>query len=415
MSQADLTAKWTREGLLLTGNMLSQDDQGGEKKNWSATPLAGDRFLLFAKQSDENPASADGFALCSSAILFDLLLGINHRSWSGMVLVDLGFAKKKLYFSKGDCVFAASDSIDDRLGEVIFRAGLISVEQLANFSVQVDRANKFGQVLIRSYEFNNTDLWVALQTQVREILYSIFLVDRCYVEINQQTPRVEIAFEEGTEAILEAAYSHGSHFRAFRRRIDLEKTKVMSTDVSEELGLPKAGTFASDFRELCNDAPLIRDVLTRSKLDEVNTLVAIQKLVARGYLRLEGLAPPAAVSLESPLVGVKSAVDTYQQLHQICRREFDRTGHLWPERELNNFALGLNSDGDSAIYLHAQGALLTDSINNILHQCVVNPHRVEYFRNRLVALTRYLLQMAGDTLPAEAATIVKKEFQEIIS
>lgn len=415
MSQTDLMAKWTSEGLLIAGGLPGQNDSSQDSKNWSALPLADDRFLVFSKKADENPAAADGFSVCSSAILFDLLLGINHRAWSGMVLVDLGFAKKKLYFSKGDCVFAASDSIDERLGEVIFRAGMISVEQLANFSVQVDRTSKFGQILIRSYEFNNTDLWVALQTQVREILYSIFLVDRCYVEINQQLPRVEIAFEEGTEALLEAAFSHGSHFRAFRRRINPEKTRVMTTDVSEELGLPKAGTFAADFRELCNDAPLIKDVLTRSKLSEVNTLVAVQKLVAKGYLSLEGLTPPAAVSFESPLVGVKSAVDTYQQLHQICRREFDSSGQPWPERELNKFALDLNTPLDSAIYLDAQGSLLTDSINNILHQCVVNPHRVEYFRNRLVALTRYLLQMAGDTLPADAATTVKKEFQEIVS
>jgi hypothetical protein len=218
MSQSDLQTRLTPEGLLIVGGS-DGDGLGQSVDAWRVTKLANRRLLVFADKSAENPSAAYGVANCSSEMLYDLLFGLNHRRWSGMVVVDVGFAKKKLYFSGGECVFAASDLMDDRLGEVIYREAIISMEQLANFAVQVDRKTKFGQVLLKSGEFNNTDLWNALKYQVRDVFFSVFLAERSYLEVYPNSAPVEIAFEEGTESLLETAFSYGSQFRAFKSRI----------------------------------------------------------------------------------------------------------------------------------------------------------------------------------------------------
>jgi hypothetical protein len=413
MSQNDLQTRLTPEGLLIVGG---SDGDGLDLAvdAWRVTKLANRRLLVFAEKSAENPSAAYGVANCSSEMLYDLLFGLNHRRWSGMVVVDVGFAKKKLYFSGGECVFAASDLMDDRLGEVIYREAIISMEQLANFAVQVDRKTKFGQVLLKSGEFNNTDLWNALKYQVRDIFFSVFLAERCYLEVYPNSAPVEIAFEEGTESLLETAFSYGSQFRAFKSRIEPDRTKVSPTS-NQGLLTPEQGTFIGDIMELCKDSPMVGEVLARSKLNPVNTLVALQKLAAKGFLQFEGLEPAAAAKIESTVGSLKSTIDGYQVLHQIISSTFAGASIPLPTRDLSDFALSLNSGSDAAIYLDANGALLSDSVNDILQQCAANRYRINYFRNRLGALTRYLLQVSGDMLPPELAKNVRKEFQEIIS
>jgi len=413
MSQKDLQTRWTAEGLLIVGGSAGSGlEQSSE--SWKVRRLADRRLLVFAESPNENPAKTSGVAACSSEMLYDLLFGLNHRRWSGMVAVDLGFAKKKLYFSAGECVFAASDLMDDRLGEVIYREAVISMEQLANFAVQVDRKTKFGQVLLKSGEFNNTDLWNALKYQVRDIFFSVFLVNSCYLEVYPNPAPVEIAFEEGTESLLETAFSYGSQFRAFTSRIEPARTKVVPIS-SHSLLQPEQGTFIGDIMELCKDSPLVNDVVTRSKLTPTNTLLALQKLAAKGYLQFEGLGLPVAAKIESTVGSLKSTIDGYQVLHQIVSSTFSAASMPLPLRDLSEFALSLNAGSDAAIYLDPNGALLADSVNDILQQCAANRYRIPYFRNRLGALTRYLLQVSGDMLPAELARNVRKEFQEIVS
>ena len=413
MSQKDLQTRWTNEGLLIVGAKAG-DGVDIKASTWRATRLSDKRLLVFADGSGENPTTTSGIAACSSQMLYDLLFGLNHRRWSGMIVVDVGFAKKKLYFSSGECVFAASDLMDDRLGEVIYREAMISMEQLANFAVQVDRKTKFGQVLLKSGEFNNTDLWNALKCQVREIFFSVFLVDNCYIEVYPTAAPVEIAFEEGTDSLLETAFSYGSQFRAFTARIESDTTRVIPS-ANEHPAKPGSGTFAGDLIELCTDAPLVKDVLVRSKLTPTNTLLVMQKLAAKGYLRFDGLAGAVAAKIESTVGNLKSTIDGYQVLHQLVDSKFSAANMALPIKDLNSFALSLNSGSDAAIYLDANGSLLSESVNDILQQCAANRYRIPYFRNRLGALTRYLLQISGDLLPTDLAKDLRREFQEIVS
>ena len=415
MNFKDVTAKWTSDGLTISG--VSSDSVTGTdaSKVWKAVQLGANRFLVFAEGGgDPNPAVASGIAICSSEMLYDFLIGVNHRRWSGMVLISAEGSRKKLYFNSGECVFAASDLMDDRLGEVIYREAMISVEQLANFAVQVDRKTKFGQVLLRSGGFTNTDLWNALKMQVREIFRSVFLLDKCYLEIHQDTALVEIAFEEGTESLLESAFSYGSQFKAFRSRIQPDQTKVLLVE-AEDILPEQMGTFYGDIVELCRDMPLVRDVLIRSKLTPINTLVAMQKLLAKGQIKMEGWSEPVSAMVETGYSSLKAKMDGYQVLHQLVSDAFKTSGQPIPYRDLASFALSLNSDGGAAIYLDREGALIGDSMSNILQQCVSNSHRIRYFQPRLEALVRYLLQMSGDLLPPELAKKVRAGFKEIVS
>lgn len=410
MSQEHIQTKSTAEGLLIVNDGGFAD----QSTEWKATRVSQKRIMIFDSQSSSGLDESGRFASCSSEMLYDLLLGANRRRWTGMLLIDVGFAKKKLYFAEGECVFAASDLMDDRLGEVIYREAVISMEQLANFAVQVDRKTKFGQVLLRSGNFNNTDLWNSLKYQVREILFSVFLVDHSYVEISQHVAPVEVSFEGGTDSLIETAFSYGFQFKAFTNRIDPDRVKV-SPGVASLTERVKEGTFIGDFVELCKDGPTINDMLSRSKLTHLNTFASLQRLAAKGYLQFEGIGSATMIKIEGADSKLKSTIDGYQVLHQIVSSTFSKADLTLPLHDLSEFALSLNSGSDAAIYLDATGALLADSVSDILQQCAANPNRIPYFKNRLSALTRYLLQFSSDFLPTDLARNIQREFREIVS
>ena len=411
MDSNKLTASWNEGELIISG--LVDPMVSNAPKPWKASRVSSKLMVAYEESSDRSPDKAHGFAQCSPDMVYDLFTGVNHRRWSGMIFVDTGFGHKKIYFNQGELVFASSDLMDDRLGEVIYRDAVISLDQLTEFAVQVDRKTKFGQVLLRSGTFTNTDLWHSLKSQVREIFRSVFLSDACYVEVQPVMAPMEVSFEDGTDVLLEAAYSYGAQFRSFSRRINSD-VRIHLVDLSAASNAVP-GTFIGDFIELCKDNPTVEEILERSQLARINTTVALHRLVATGILSLDGLSEASAMKVDARFASLKSVIDAYQMLHGIASSAFKVAGISMPIRDLSEFCLSLNHDGGVSLYLDKIGNLPVESISDMFQQCVTNATRLSYFQIRIESLMRYLLQMSGDILPFESARNLKKEFKEITS
>ena len=101
----------------------------------------------------------EGYEFTSIDVFTSALLGLISNDFSGIVYIKINSSDKKLYIHKGQIVFASSTMIDDRLGEVIYRKGLITLDQMTEAAVKVTRKLKFGRVMIESNIFNSIDLW----------------------------------------------------------------------------------------------------------------------------------------------------------------------------------------------------------------------------------------------------------------
>ncbi len=382
----------TEDGLL-----LSNLPEGFGQASCQAVVLEQSKLLIHAGTSDV--ASAITLSKCSGEMLFDFLLGIHRREWTGKVRVESGKVAKSLFFRNGDFIFASSDLIDDRLGEVIYRDEMISLDQLTSFAVKVDRKNKFGQVLLRSGAFTSLDLWNALKSQANEILRSVFLPDSCYVEIHGGSPPIALSFEDRTQELIESAYLYGANYRVFKSR--LKPSCSISVKTQSPFAKETKGTFLSDMLEMCRDKPTWDALLKKSKLSETNTIATLMKLLATGQIQISGMSEVAAQSLASNQVKLDNAIGVYKSLVKKARETFEKTSIEFPINDLASFALTLNSDGGAAIFLDENGELTTDSVINIYQQCITNRFRVEYFQLRIEALSRFLFQVSGDLLPAE--------------
>lgn len=394
--------------IVVSGPGLSDSIDSG---SWSVTRLDGGRLLLTSKNSGSTPEKAQVFGRCSIDVLNDLLVGLTKRHWTGMVLVDTGFGQKKIFFNHGRLCFAGSTLIDDRLGEVIYREEMITLDQLTNTAVQVDRSTKFGQVLLRDKVFSNTDLWNALKSQVQEIFSSIFLVSDVYVELLAGKPSTEVTFEEETERQIETAYCAGLQFRNFFKRLRRD-AKVEVVEGDRVQSLPQ-GTFLSDMIQLARKHPSIGDLLDTSKLTDINTLWVLHRMSCLGYIQFSGLKDVSLPAADGLFTLVKSRLDAFELLTEIVLKAFSSEGVAYPLEELQKFAWSLNEGHLAVIYIDARGHLGPDCIGNILSQCLGSRGRIQFFESKLETLIRYVLSLATDLLPYEVSKSIRSQFEEI--
>ena len=110
----------------------------------------------------------------SALPLPELLIQLRRGSSTGILSVESEGTRKAVYFHNGRVVFATSNSPNDRLGETLLRLGKISVEEYEQSLQQISHGRRQGKVLIEMGAMAPQDLWEGVETQVREIVFSLF-------------------------------------------------------------------------------------------------------------------------------------------------------------------------------------------------------------------------------------------------
>jgi tetratricopeptide (TPR) repeat protein len=123
-----------------------------------------------------------------------ILAFLNRQRKTGTLLLRTPAFTKKVYLLKGDAIFASSTYEDDRLGEMLIKAGKITMEQYDE-SVRLlkETGKRQGAILVELGYITPKDLFWGVKYQVREIIYSMFLLeDAEYEFIEGEIPENEV-------------------------------------------------------------------------------------------------------------------------------------------------------------------------------------------------------------------------------
>ncbi len=108
-----------------------------------------------------------------------LLMSLNRERVEGTLSVACEDITKKIHFKKGEAIFASSNFEDDRLGEMLVKAGKITIEQYDRTVALLKTSGKRqGAILVELGYITPKELFWGVKYQVREIIYSIFHFDR---------------------------------------------------------------------------------------------------------------------------------------------------------------------------------------------------------------------------------------------
>lgn len=397
----------TGEGLLISGAPFNLDGEG----EWDLLPFDGARWLLCGKRQQQHLGAFEGMAgAVDSEILTATLLGLLERRFSGVLVVDTGRGVKKLFFQRGELAFAKSNLIDDRLGEVMFRAGFISLEHMTTFAVQVNRTTRFGRVLLNNNLMTSVELWNALKLQVAEIVRSVFLVERSYIQFQKVDvkPPTSVVFTQGTRDLIAECSGFGAMFRHFVRRLTLE-TRVRLLDKVPGWVEPAEGTFDSDLCVLIREHATLGDLKRNSKLSDINTWFALFQLVNRGLCALENLRSEDSVAItpDGPWA-LKQRIEGYSRLLETVRRAFRESKVRFPVSELQLFVRSLGAEKPVALYLTSSGDISPECAASLYRQVWDDERRLRRIETQLESLIQFLSQLVSDFLSVEKAKEVRQ-------
>ncbi len=118
-----------------------------------------------------------------------ILIDVNRRRATGTLSVVTRRFTKNIYIKDGNVIFASSSFEDDRLGEMLVKAGKISMEQYDK-SVEILKKTRKrqGAILVELGYITPKDLFWGVKYQVKEIIYSLFPIEEAPYQFNENAP-----------------------------------------------------------------------------------------------------------------------------------------------------------------------------------------------------------------------------------
>jgi tetratricopeptide (TPR) repeat protein len=99
---------------------------------------------------------------------------LKDKSSGELIVAGKNFTKS-LFFSGGDLIFAKTDVIEERLGEILFKIGKINRDQFLSINELITTQNeRIGKILVQQQVLTQRDLFFALIYQLRTIATSTF-------------------------------------------------------------------------------------------------------------------------------------------------------------------------------------------------------------------------------------------------
>jgi len=98
---------------------------------------------------------------------------LNIARVSGELTIDTGHNSARVFFDRGDVVFAEINHRPVRLGEALVAAGRIQQSDLNRVLVRNRKGKKLGKLLVADGAIDEASLRAALEEQIKEVIYEV--------------------------------------------------------------------------------------------------------------------------------------------------------------------------------------------------------------------------------------------------
>jgi curved DNA-binding protein CbpA len=232
-----------------------------------------------------------------------VLRALQYAQATGTLTVTRNDQTKLIYFKQGDMVCASSKYEDDRLGEMLLKWGKLSYAQYET-SVRLLKETKKrqGAILVEQGFLTPKELFQAVSTQVKEIIFSLFTwLDGDYRFDEGALPTAEIiTLRMSSGALIYEGIRRIHDFTRLCRLLPpFNAVVTMSTD-PRDLFQPVAVTPPErELLLLIDGARTIRDLVCASTLPSLHAIQMMYFLFAAGFVRVKTEEAPQEWSEDS--------------------------------------------------------------------------------------------------------------------
>ena len=265
----------------------------------------------------------------SPGALCDIVALVGQASWRGELLVLGGGATRSVFFDAGNVIGAQSTAAGERIGEVLYRYGALTKEQVDACAKAVSAELRFGEAAVKLDFVNREQMFQYIGKQAEEIVYATLLVkDGMFYFLDTfDESRLTMRHNITVNALLMEGVRRMDETRYFRERIPSDQHVPAR---NPDRGPP-------------NEEELVE---VYEAVDSVRSVAEICRVVAQGEFDVTRaifqLVQSGRVVVRSPRpTGPEAVVALFNQAISSVFREVEAVGKSADLREqLASFASG---------------------------------------------------------------------------
>jgi len=135
----------------------------------------------------------------------DVVTSLQQQAATGTLTCSVGDYEKSICLKSGQIIFATSQDVRDRLGEIMVSTGKITRNQLER-ALELHKNNaglkKIGAIMVENGFVTPKDLFNGLKHQVRNIIHSLILLNKGTYRFTEVLPADVIPLQIDMEELL---------------------------------------------------------------------------------------------------------------------------------------------------------------------------------------------------------------------
>jgi tetratricopeptide (TPR) repeat protein len=268
--------------------------------------------------------------IISNVHLIEAIKDLYFKNESGILRAEDQNIKKYFYFKQGNIVFAHSNLLSEKIGQIMVKMGFVPRDQLNKLLHQKPENMRFGAFLINKGMITANELNSALLQQIKTICFGAFRwgIIPLLFEHNNEPVFEELIVQVSTPDLLIEGISQLENTDPLFTNIpDLMDTTIKKIE-DESMHLPRATLNADEnlLLSLIEENLTVRDLISKSEMQFKIGMLTVYSLYISGlilFVQPEKEEPPAVAITEIlPDLGTEDKVvqyisSIYPQLYKI--------------------------------------------------------------------------------------------------
>jgi hypothetical protein len=266
--------------------------------------------------------------ITTAGAICDVVALVGQAGWKGELVVLGDGMSRSIFFERSNVIAAQSTVEGERLGEVLYRYGALTQDQLQTTSKAVSSEIRFGEAAVKLGYITRERLFQLMGKQTEEILYAVLRVgDAMFYFLD--------SFDEGRLNARQNIPVMALLMEGVRR---MDETRYFRDRIPSDQHVPA--------RVQGRDVPEVEFVKVYEAIDGVKSVAEICRVVGQGEFEvtqaLFQLVQSGKVVVHAPRpTGPAAIVALFNEAIAMIFREVDSAGHGQEVREqLSSFATG---------------------------------------------------------------------------
>lgn len=220
----------------------------------------------------------------------DVLTFVNMLKKTGILTLRNQDQVRKLYWEKGELVFASSSLPTESLGSFLVRHGRITQDEHEESGRRVEPGTRQGKVLVQMGILTPKQLWWAVKNQVLEIVYDLFSLKEglFFFEETEEINEEKIKLSTSTTNIIMEGIRRLDEWPRIREFIPTDEAVPTITSADSRDKNVKFMEGELEILSLVDGERTVREIIHASPLDEFETLRILMALVLARYISMPG-------------------------------------------------------------------------------------------------------------------------------